>query len=81
VRRGAKATAEPAKATRARVAAKKTTRGAGGAGRAYRRMPDDLAAVYQRVGGASAVAEHYGVPRHTVQGWLRRLRSQGVIPA
>jgi hypothetical protein len=76
----APAAAEPAKATRARVAAKKTARGAGG-GRAYRRMPDDLATVYQRVGGATAVAEHYGVPRHTVQGWLRRLRSQGVLPA
>jgi hypothetical protein len=80
-RRAAKAAAEPVKSTRARVAAKKTTRTAGGAGRAYRRMPDDLATVYQRIGGASAVAEHYGVPRHTVQGWLRRLRSQGVIPA
>jgi len=76
----APAVAEPAKATRSRVAAKKTARGAGG-GRAYRRMPDDLATVYQRVGGATAVAEHYGVPRHTVQGWLRRLRSQGVLPA
>jgi hypothetical protein len=78
--RRAPAAAEPAKATRARVAAKKTARGAG-AGRAYRRMPDDLATVFQRVGGATAVAEHYGVPRHTVQGWLRRLRSQGVLPA
>ena len=76
----APAVAEPAKATRSRVTAKKTARGAGG-GRAYRRMPDDLATVYQRVGGATAVAEHYGVPRHTVQGWLRRLRSQGVLPA
>lgn len=73
--------AAPAKATRARVAAKKTTRGTGGEqGRAYRRMPEDLAAVFNRVGGASAVADHYGVPRHTVQGWLRRLRSQGVLP-
>jgi hypothetical protein len=73
--------AEPAKATRARVAAKKTARSAGGEGRAYRRMPEDLATVFNRVGGASAVADHYGVPRHTVQGWLRRLRSQGVLPA
>ena len=73
--------AEPAKVTRARVAAKQTARSAGGEGRAYRRMPDDLAAVFNRVGGASAVAGHYGVPRHTVQGWLRRLRSQGVLPA
>lgn len=72
--------AEPAKVTRARVAAKKTARGAGGEGRAYRRMPEDLATVFNRLGGASAVAEHYGVPRHTVQGWLRRLRSQGVLP-
>jgi transposase len=43
-------------------------------------MPDDLAAVYKRVGGATAIAEHYGVPRHTVQGWLRRLRAEGIIP-
>jgi hypothetical protein len=79
-RRAAPAAA-PAKATRARVAAKKTTRGTGGApGRAYRRMPEDLAAVFNRVGGASAIAHHYGVPRHTVQGWLRRLRSEGVLP-
>jgi hypothetical protein len=76
----APAAAEPAKATRARVAAKKTARGAGG-GRAYRRMPDDLASVFKQAGGATAVAAHYGVPRHTVQGWLRRLRSQGVLPA
>jgi hypothetical protein len=78
VRRAA-AAAQPTKATRARVAAKKTARGGGGA-RAYRRMPEDLAAVFTRVGGATAAAEHYGVPRHTVQGWLRRLRAQGVLP-
>jgi hypothetical protein len=80
-RQAAKAAAAPAKAARARVAAKKTARGAGAESRAYRRMPDDLATVYKRTGGATAVAEHYGVPRHTVQGWLRRLRSQGVLPA
>jgi hypothetical protein len=79
-RRAAPGAAEPVKATRARVAAKKTTRSAGGQGRAYRRMPEDLPAVYQREGGATAVAEHYGVPRHTVQGWLRRLRNQGILP-
>jgi hypothetical protein len=78
VRRAA-AAAQPTKAARARVAAKKTARGGGGA-RAYRRMPEDLATVFTRVGGASAAAEHYGVPRHTVQGWLRRLRAQGVLP-
>jgi hypothetical protein len=81
-RAGRAAAAEPVKATRARVAAKTTARGAGGGGgRAYRRMPDDLASVFKQAGGATAVAAHYGVPRHTVQGWLRRLRSQGVLPA
>jgi hypothetical protein len=80
-RRAAPAAAQPAKETRARVAVKKAARTGGGEGRAYRRMPEDLAAVYMRVGGASAVAEHYGVPRHSVQGWLRRLRAEGIIPA
>ena len=80
-RRAAPAAAQPAKATRARVAAKKTARTGGGEGRAYRRMPQDLAAVYKRIGGATAVADHYGVPRHTVQGWLRRLRAEGIISA
>jgi hypothetical protein len=73
------AVAEPAKRTRARIAAKKTTRRAGSDARAYRRMPKDLAGVYKRIGGTTAVAEHYAVPRHTVQGWLRRLRAEGVI--
>lgn len=80
-RRAAPAAAQPAKATRSRVAAKKTARSGGGEGRAYRRMPQDLATVYKRIGGATAVAEHYGVPRHTVQGWLRRLRAEGIIAA
>jgi transposase len=52
----------------------------GGTGRAYRRMPDDFAAVYQHAGSASAVAAHYQVPRHTGNGWIRRLRKQGIIP-
>lgn len=78
-RQAAKAAAAPAKGARARVAAKKTARGA--ESRAYRRMPDDLPTVYKRIGGATAVAEHYAVPRHTVQGWLRRLRSQGSLPS
>ncbi len=73
--------AQPAKAARAKVATKKTARAGGGETRAYRRMPEDLATAYQRIGGAGALAEHYGVPRHTVQGWLRRLRADGVLPA
>jgi hypothetical protein len=47
--------------------------------RAYRRMPpaDDVLAAYRRAGTLTGLAEHYGVPRHTIQGWARRLRSQG----
>lgn len=44
--------------------------------RAYRRMPDDLAATYAKSGSVTAVARHYGVPRHTAQGWIGRLRRQ-----
>jgi hypothetical protein len=80
-RAAATVAAEPAKVTRARVAAKKTARTSNERGRAYRRMPEDFAAVYKRLAGATAAAEHYQVPRHTVQGWLRRLRSEGVLPA
>jgi hypothetical protein len=62
----------------ARVApAKKGTRAAAANGRAYRRMPDDFATVYQQAGTAAAVADHYDVPRHTAHGWIRRLREQG----
>ena len=43
--------------------------------RAYRRMPDDFAAVATRLNSATAIAEHYQVPRHTAQGWLRRVRT------
>lgn len=46
------------------------------AGRAYRRMPEisELRANYQTLGTVTAVAKHYGVPRHTAQGWIGRLR-------
>jgi hypothetical protein len=44
--------------------------------RAYRRMPEDFATVYQQAGSTAAVVDHYGVPRHTVHGWIRRLRGQ-----
>jgi hypothetical protein len=43
--------------------------------RVYRRMPDDFAAVAHELNSASAISEHYQVPRHTVQNWLRRLRA------
>ncbi len=77
--------AAPAKPARGRKprstkAAVKTARGSRGAttgvGRAYRRMPDDFASVYQQVGSATAVADHYQVPKHTAHGWIRRLRGQ-----
>ncbi|MET7402571.1 hypothetical protein ABZS66_54735 [Dactylosporangium sp. NPDC005572] len=45
-------------------------------GRAYRKMPDDLAEVYERTQSVTAVAQHFGVPRHTAQGWMNRLRQQ-----
>lgn len=65
--------AEPAKA--ADSTAGRTRRG----DRAYRRTPPDFVEVFQRVGGATAAAKHYGVPRHTANGWVRRLREQGVL--
>jgi hypothetical protein len=48
-------------------------------GRAYRRMPDaeQLQAVYEHAGTVTGVAKHYGVPRHTAQGWMARLRKLG----
>jgi hypothetical protein len=47
--------------------------------RAYRRMPDaaEVLAAYQDSGSITKLAEHYGVPRHTANGWARRLRGQG----
>ena len=49
-------------------------RGRGGA-RAYRRMPEDFRTVYEQTTSPSALAEHYGVPRHTAQGWIRRIKA------
>ena len=41
----------------------------------YRRTPEDITAVYQQAGTAAAIADHYGVPRHTAQGWIRRMKA------
>jgi hypothetical protein len=89
-RRASTASKAAATANKRVPAARKTPTGASagkasgrtgsGTGRAYRRMPDDFAAVYRQAGSASAVAEHYQVPRHTANGWIRRLREQGIIP-
>jgi hypothetical protein len=47
--------------------------------RVYRRMPpaEEVMAAYQQVGSVSGLADHFNVPRHTVQGWARQLRKQG----
>jgi hypothetical protein len=51
------------------------------AGRAYRRMPaqEEVLAAWNDTRSATQVANHFGVPRHTATGWLRRLRQLGVI--
>jgi hypothetical protein len=78
---------KPARKTSApaqpRSRASKTTKtvkaASAGAERAYRRMPpaDDVLGAYRQVGTISGLAEHFGVPTHTVQGWARRLRREG----
>jgi hypothetical protein len=87
---GRKATAGKAAAAKKATAAK-TTKAASRrqpaaaaapavtAPRAYRRMPDpeQVMDVYRQTGSITGVAEHFGVPRHTVAGWARRLRGQG----
>jgi hypothetical protein len=71
------------RATRRVAAPKQTRRRASAAGdgqdRPYRRMPpaEDVMAAYREVGSVSGLAEHFGVPRHTIQGWARRLRREG----
>jgi hypothetical protein len=63
------------KATARKAAAKETSAPAETGGRVYRRMPDDFAGVYRQAGTAAAIADHYAVPRHTAQGWIRRQKS------
>jgi len=47
--------------------------------RPYRRMPpvEEVMAAYRQAGSVSAMADHFGVPSHTVQGWARQLRRHG----
>src|SRR5256714_12167633 len=89
-RRAAKA-AEPTVAKRTGKRAAKTANakeqptkaksGKGRGERAYRRAPADLVDVFGQLGGVTAVARHYGVPRYTAQSWIRRLRNEGQLPA
>jgi hypothetical protein len=70
----------PKKAAPGKTARKQTTAtaapAAGSAERVYRRMPDDFAAVYAQAGTTAAIADHYGVPRYTAQGWVGRHKKQ-----
>ena len=83
-RAGARRAMAASKATTA--GRKGTTRTGKGAAattgeRAYRRSPGDLESVYQQTSSVAAVAAHYGVPRHTAQGWVRNLRRRQASPA
>jgi len=78
------APAAPARRRSTRTAAaggrrSRKTAPASDSGRAYRRMPepDEVLAAYQEVGTVSGLADHFGVPLHTVKGWARRLRQMG----
>lgn len=75
-RRDAATTEAPTRRAAKKTTGTKAARAAATAGRSYRRMPDDLAAVYRQTGSASATAAHYQVPRHTAYGWIRRLTDQ-----
>jgi hypothetical protein len=52
-------------------------------GRAYRRAPgiEELEAAYAEAGSIAGVAEHFGVPVHTAQGWISRLRRKNAAEA
>jgi hypothetical protein len=81
--RGAKATftsEKAAKATRRSAPSRRAAADSTSGGRAYRRTPDDLLETYAQAGSITAVADHYGVPRHTAQGWIGRLRRLGQLP-
>lgn len=73
-----KAAATKATKTASRRVAATAAPKAGGT-RAYRRMPEpeQVMDVYRQTGSIGGVAEHFGVPRHTVAGWARRLRGLG----
>jgi hypothetical protein len=79
-RASAEATAEAPAARARRVrAARPAAPTVEGRERVYRRMPpaEEVMAAYQQVGSVSGLADHFNVPRYTVQGWARQLRKQG----
>jgi len=80
-----KATKTAAKAAKKTRMAAKARTGAPteDAGRQYRRMPDpaELVVAYNEATSVTELAGRYEVPRHTMNGWLARLRRDGLIVA
>jgi len=50
-------------------------------GRTYRKAPQDLAVVFRQAGTATAIADHYDVPKHTAYGWIRNLKKDLAVTA
>jgi hypothetical protein len=69
----------PVAATAAAVRVPRQRRRGPAAARPYRKAPEagQLQQMHERLGGPAKVAHELGVPTHTVNGWLRRYRSQG----
>lgn len=89
-RAGSRSNSTPESSPAARGARKRTAPGTKGGRkgrsgkqpekeRVYRRMPpaNEVLAAYKKVGTVSGLAGYFDVPRHTVQGWARRMRSAG----
>jgi hypothetical protein len=81
-KRAAKAPAKAAatKAAKARRPVREATP-ADGTARQYRRRPDtaELIGAYHEAASVTDLAAQYEVPRHTMNGWLARLRGEGLI--
>jgi len=75
---------KPKDAKPAKRAAKKAAPIASSAadgGRTYRKAPQDLAVVFRQAGTATAIADHYDVPKHTAYGWIRNLKKDLAVTA
>jgi hypothetical protein len=73
---------KPSPADQVRVA-NKTPRGSALPAKAknqWEDAPSDLAAIYWREGTIAKVANHYSVPRHIAQRWIKLLRQGGTVP-
>jgi hypothetical protein len=70
----------PSRAAKAAKPKKTSDAAASGSDRVYRRSPEDLGTVFQQVGTVAGIADHYNVPRHTAQGWVRTLRRKQTVP-